>query len=89
MISLTTLICFFPSVSLTKDKLIYTWGNLIADECRVEVFDDAMAQYEYRGVKLNYRHKKIMSGMCLYSSRKPRYEKLCVSSIRIELSFYI
>ncbi|XP_020620040.1 gamma-aminobutyric acid receptor subunit rho-1-like [Orbicella faveolata] len=49
------------SFSLTKDKLVYTWGNLIADECRVEVFDDAMAQYEYRGVKLNYRHKKIMS----------------------------
>lgn len=59
------LFCFiFPLVSLTKDKLVYTWGNLIADKCRVEVFDEAMAQYEYRGVKLNYRHKKIMSGMC-------------------------
>ena len=57
-------IFFYYLVSLTKEKLVYTWGNLIADECRVEVFDEAMAQYEYRGVKLNYRHKTIMSGMC-------------------------
>ncbi|XP_078350913.1 gamma-aminobutyric acid receptor subunit rho-1-like [Oculina patagonica] len=46
------------SFSLTKDELVYNWGNLEADECRVEVYDDAMAQYEYKGVKLNYRHKK-------------------------------
>ena len=77
---------FSPLVSLTKYELVYTWGNLIADECRVEVFDDAMAQYEYRGVKLNYGHKKIISGMCVYSCRKPVDEELCVSSIRFEVS---
>ena len=73
---------------MTKHELVYTWGNLIADECRVEVFDDAMAQYEYRGVKLNYGHKKIISGMCVYSCRKPVHEELCTSSIRFEVSNY-
>lgn len=62
---LLSLLFCFSLVSLTKDKLVYTWGNLIADECHVEVFDEAMAQYEYKGVKLNYRHKKIVSGMCV------------------------
>ena len=31
----------------------------------MDVYDDAMAQYEYKGVKLSYKHKKISSGMCL------------------------
>lgn len=34
----------------------------MAEKCIVEVYDDAMAQYEYKGVKLSYKHKKISSG---------------------------
>lgn len=56
-------------VSLTDDKLVYTWGNLVADDCVVQVFDDAMAQYEYKGVKLSYNHSKVVSGMYLISSK--------------------
>lgn len=62
---LLILLYVFGLVSLTKDKLAYNWGNLIAEKCEVVVFDDAMAQYEFRGVKLSYNHSKIASGMCI------------------------
>ncbi|XP_022786470.1 gamma-aminobutyric acid receptor subunit rho-2-like isoform X3 [Stylophora pistillata] len=49
------------SFSLTESKLNYSWGNLATEKCVVDVYDDAMAQYEYKGVKLSYKHKKISS----------------------------
>ncbi|XP_029180369.1 gamma-aminobutyric acid receptor subunit delta-like isoform X1 [Acropora millepora] len=46
------------SFSLPRTKLVYRWANLIADKCEVEVYDDAMAQHEYKGVKLGYNFSK-------------------------------
>lgn len=74
----TALLCFLPLissklvcylVSMTESKLNYTWGNLAAEKCVVGVYDDAMAQYEYKGVKLSYKHEKISSGM--YVRKRP------------------
>ncbi|XP_027054636.1 gamma-aminobutyric acid receptor subunit rho-1-like [Pocillopora damicornis] len=49
------------SFSMTESKLNYTWGNLAVEKCVVDVYDEAMAQYEYKGVKLSYKHEKISS----------------------------
>lgn len=49
-------------VSLADSKLVYEWGNFLASKCVVEVYDDAMAQYEYKGANLSYKHGKFSSG---------------------------
>lgn len=54
---------------MTESKLNYTWGNLAVEKCVVGVYDDAMAQYKYKGVKLSYKHEKISSGM--YVRKRP------------------
>ncbi|CAH3178041.1 unnamed protein product [Porites lobata] len=50
------------SFSLADSKLVYEWGNFLASKCVVEVYDDAMAQYEYKGANLSYKHGKFSSG---------------------------
>ena len=52
--------------------MVYTWGNLVANNCVVQVFDDAMAQYGYKGVKLSYKHKKLVSGRYLDSTLRSK-----------------
>lgn len=73
---LVSVLLTFPRffvVSLTKTRLVYKWSNLIADKCvqNILVYDDAMAQYEYKGVKLRYNHSKLYSRMYLTSTVLP------------------
>ena len=55
----------FYVVSLAKTKLVYSWSTLQpgASKCEVLLYDDAMAQYMYKGVKLSYNHSKFVSRM--------------------------